>query len=386
MLQGVLFMRCSHDNRSLNMRHWQLAFVLHALSAYFVIGLFRDNVHGDEPNEASVTIPEPELTYSDKTHWAFQPIIHLPAPQVQNLTWARSSLDAWILAKLEQEKLIPYQDADPITWFRRTTFLLTGLPPNKESLERFQSDVRPDAKQRAIDRMLTDPDFGIRVAQHWLDIVRFAETDGFEFDKIRPEAWRYRNWVIHALNDDLPYQSFITAQIAGDEVALSTKDSLLATGYLLCGPDMPDINLQDERRHVFSMAITANFGEVVLGLQFGCAQCHDHKTDPISQHDFYRLRAFFEPLDVLRAAPKSDDETAAKQETPKTLRVVHRLDKAPDSRLWVRGDFRRPGPVVQADFRGLSSKHSRMISNLPSPQKADHVRLWQRGYFTNVIH
>ena len=128
-------------------------------------------------------------------------------------------------------------------------------------------------------------------AQHWLDLARFAETDGFEHDKVRPNAWRYRDWLIDALNTDLPYNQFVLHQLAGDTVS---AEATTATGFLLAGQDMPDINLNAERRHMVLNEMTATVGSVFLGLSIGCAQCHDHKADPISQADFYRMRAFFE--------------------------------------------------------------------------------------------
>jgi hypothetical protein len=199
------------------------------------------------------------------------------------------------------------------------------------------ADPRPDAYERLVDRLLAAPSYGERWAQHWLDIARFAETDGFEHDLVRPNAWRYRDWVIDALNADMPYDEFLRMQLAGDELALvagssgvthgieagerpsrSIASSAVATGFLLCGPDMPDLNLQDERRHNVLNEMTSTVGSVFLGLQFGCAQCHDHKFDPISMADFYRLRAFFEPSEFFDEAPLATPSQLAERERLET--------------------------------------------------------------------
>src|SRR4029079_14577144 len=166
-------------------------------------------------------------------------------------------------------------------------------------LTAFENDRSPDAYDRLVDRVLASPAFGERYAQYWLDLARFAETDGDEHDKVRPNAWRYRDWVIAALNADLPYDQFIRQQLAGDENSNPKSEiinlkSEIATMFCLAGPDMPDINDQLERRHSLMNEMTATVGAAFLGLQLGCAQCHNHKYDPLSQADFYRLRAVFE--------------------------------------------------------------------------------------------
>ena len=187
-----------------------------------------------------------------------------------------------------------------------------------------------------LDSLLASLAYGERWAQHWLDLARFAETDGFEHDKVRPNAWRYRDWLVGALNADLPYDQFVLHQLAGDTVS---AEATPATGFLLAGQDMPDINLNAERRHMVLNEMTATVGSVFLGLSIGCAQCHDHKADPISQADFYRLRAFFE-----------GGLTFSEQDLGKGRgkgRVMAETAKPVSTRFAVRGDFRRAGPVVQ---------------------------------------
>jgi hypothetical protein len=240
---------------------------------------------------------ERQLDDTDREHWAFRPLVRPALPA--DITTA-NPIDAFILAKLRKESLQPLGEVDRHTLLRRVTFDLAGLPPTPSDIAAFLADTSPGAWERVVDRLLASPTYGERWAQHWLDLARFAETDGFEHDLPRPQAWRYRDWVIAALNADLPFDQFVRLQIAGDLLAPDDPAAVIATGFLLCGPDMPDINNQDERRHTVMNEMAATVGEVFLGLQIGCAQCHDHKVDPISQFDFYRLRAFFDAGDIFQ--------------------------------------------------------------------------------------
>src|SRR6185369_16297704 len=245
-----------------------------------------------KPIPALTEIIEPPITEGERGHWAFQPIKRGDLPAVKNSAWVRNDVDQFILAKLEAAGLSPTPAVDRVTLIRRVTFDLTGLPPSPAEVDAFVSDKSANAYEKLIDRLLASSAYGERWAQHWLDLARFAETDGFEHDYERPNAWRYRDWVIDALNRDVPLDEFIRLQLAGDELSPGDPAATIATGFLLCGPDMPDINDQEERRSIFLTDMTGTVGAVFLGLQVGCAQCHDHKYDPISQADFYRLRAF----------------------------------------------------------------------------------------------
>ncbi|MBL8827640.1 MAG: DUF1553 domain-containing protein [Planctomycetaceae bacterium] len=279
--------------------------------------------------------PEPPVTAADREHWAFQPPRMPSLPAVKQPGWCRTPIDYFILAKLEAKGLTPAPPADPATLVRRLTYSLTGLPPTAVQRDTCDRPAFDSQLSALVDDLLASPAYGERWAQHWLDLARFAETDGYEHDKIREGAWRYRDWVIDALNDDLPYDRFVQLQLAGDaaELASSERDAI-ATGFLLAGPDMPDINLVAERRHMALNEITSTVGSVFLGLQVGCAQCHDHKYEPISQHDFYRLRAVFESAALFTKQPMG--------------RVVFESrEKLEPSRLMIRGDFRRPGPRVE---------------------------------------
>ena len=282
------------------------------------------------------TLHEEPLGEFDREHWAFSPLVRPEVPAVRDKAWPTGSVDCFILARLESKGLRPQPPADRRTLLRRVTFDLTGLPPTPDDAAAFLADDSPQAYQRVVDRLLASPAYGERWGQHWLDLARFAETDGFEHDKVRPQAWRYRDWVIEALNRDLPVDEFIRLQIAGDELRPDDPQAAVATGFLLAGPDMPDLNLQEERRHMVLNEITSTVGAVFLGLQLGCAQCHDHKYDPISQADFYRLRAIFETAELFASQSAG--------------RVVRESGLAPVSHLMVRGDFRRMGATVEPAF------------------------------------
>ncbi len=256
---------------------------------------------------------EPQITEKDREHWAFKPL---------QITPGKKSIDDFTK---------PEAKADAATLIRRITFDLTGLPPTPEEVSAFVSN--PSSFESVVDRLLASPRYGEHWAQWWLDLARFAETDGFEYDAERNRAWQYRDWVIDALNNDMPFDVFVQKQIAGDMMGDET-----ATGFLFSCPDMPDLNKQDERRHVLLNDITTTVGSVGLGLTVGCAQCHDHPYDPISQADFYRLRAFF------------DNTVLPKERKPLGPSVRIFTEGVPVSTVFVRGDFKRAGPEIRPAF------------------------------------
>lgn len=320
----------------------------------------------------TAALREDPITDGERDHWAFRPLVRPAPPDVGDSAWPRNPIDQFILAHLEQEQLAPLPPADRATLLRRVSFDLIGLPPMPEEIAGFVGDDSPLAYERLVDRLLASTAYGERWAQHWLDLARFAETDGFEHDKLRPDAWRYRDWVIDALNRDLPLDEFIRLQIAGDELRPGDTQAALATGFLIAGPDMPDLNLQEERRHNVLNEIAATVGSVFLGLQVGCAQCHDHKYDPISQADFYRLRAVFETAELFK--------------TPPGARVVHENGVAPVSHLMVRGDFRRPGPVVEAAFPRIANVWGDEVLTLGASQPTSGRRTALARWLTRPDH
>ena len=264
------------------------------------------------------------IVKEDREHWSFMPIERPQLPELKEDGWSNNPIDVFILAKLRQVGLQPLAGASHATLVRRAYLDLTGLLPDYR-------EVTADKQyEQLVDELLSSPRFGERQAQFWLDLARFAETDGFEHDKVRADAWQYRDWVIDAFNRNLPYDEFIRKQLAADEFEEGER---IATMFCLSGPDMPDINSQNERRHSLLNEMTSTVGAVFMGLQVGCAQCHDHKFDPISQADFYRMRAMFQPA-----------VHVVKNQSVRELREQGEPSK---SFLMVRGDFDKPGPEIE---------------------------------------
>jgi hypothetical protein len=231
----------------------------------------------------------------DPPHWAFQPIRRIEPPMVQNTGWAKTPVDRFILAQLEANGLSPAPRAGKEELIRRTAFDLVGLPPTPAEIDDFVNDPSPDAYAKLIDRLLASPHYGERWGRHWLDVARFAETDGFEHDTVRPHAWRYRDYVIQSFNLDKPYDRFIREQIAGDQLYPEDNQALLATAFNLLGPDMVDSSDQVQRRQITLNDMTDTAAQAFLGITLSCARCHNHKFEPLTQKDYYRFQAFFTP-------------------------------------------------------------------------------------------
>jgi hypothetical protein len=256
---------------------------------------------------------------AEKEHWAFVAPQRPAVPAIRESGPARGAIDAFVLARLEERRLAHAPPADRATLLRRLSFDLTGLPPTLDEQNEFLADRSPAAYLRLVDRLLASPRYGERWGQHWLDLARFAETDGFEFDQARPDAWRYRDWIVGALNRDLPYDEFVRLQLAGDELRPGDPWAFVATGFSRCYPDMVDLNDQGLRRQNALDDITETTGLVFLGLTIGCARCHDHKFDPIRQRDFYSLEAFFTP-----ARFRDDYPLASPRQRLEYERRIHR--------------------------------------------------------------
>ncbi len=239
------------------------------------------------------------ITEADRQYWAFQPIRDhaVPVGQVSKLPgqpkWPRNEIDSFIAARLQAEGMTPALEADRRTLIRRLTFDLTGLPPTPQEIDAFENDERDNAYERLVDRLLDSPAYGERWARHWLDLVRYAESDGYRKDDYRPHAWRYRDYVVRSFQNDKPFDRFTQEQIAGDELDPENPDALAATGYLR--QYLYEYNQRDARNQWNEILndITDVTGDVFLGMGMGCARCHDHKFDPILQKDYFRLRAFF---------------------------------------------------------------------------------------------
>ncbi|MBA3482882.1 MAG: DUF1553 domain-containing protein [Pirellulales bacterium] len=240
-------------------------------------------------------------------HWAFIPPQKQAPPAVEQIEWVSNPIDAFILAKLEAADLTPASKADRRTLARRAYYDLTGLPPTEQLLDRFNNDKSPDAWPQLVDRLLASPQYGEHWARHWLDVVRFAETNSFERDGGKPNAWKYRDYVIRSLNEDKPYDQFVREQLAGDELDEVTDESIIATGYYRLGiwddeAADPVQAIADEQDDLVSTT-----SQTFLALTVGCARCHDHKIDPIPQKDYYGLVAFM--ADVTSYGARDDEES-----------------------------------------------------------------------------
>ena len=235
------------------------------------------------------------VTDKDKHYWAYRPLQKVEPPTVTAGDWVRNPIDKFNLAKLEAAKIAPAADADKRTLIRRVTFDLTGLPPSAEDVEKYVADSSPNAFEKVVDRLLASPAYGERWGRHWLDPARYAESHGFEHDYFRPNAYHYRDFVIKALNADMPYDQFAKWQIAGDELAPNDPLALAATGFLGAGVFPTQItNREAERVRYDAMDdMLATTGHAMLALTVGCARCHDHKFDPIPTKDYYRLLSAF---------------------------------------------------------------------------------------------
>ncbi|HEV8605108.1 MAG TPA: PSD1 and planctomycete cytochrome C domain-containing protein [Tepidisphaeraceae bacterium] len=239
------------------------------------------------PDEASAADAKIEK------HWALIPPKRPQVPAVARTDWPRNDIDRFILARLEKEHIGPSPEATKIQLLRRLSLDLIGLPPTIEELEKFLADESPDSYEKQVDRLLASPQYGERWARHWLDLARYAESEGFKADETRPNAWRYRDYVINAFNTDKPYDRFIKEQIAGDELWPDDPEARVATGFNRHYPDESNARNLLQRRQEILNDITDTTGAVFLGMTFACARCHNHKYDDISQADYYRLQAFF---------------------------------------------------------------------------------------------
>ncbi len=230
-------------------------------------------------------------------HWSFQPVNRPEPPEVERAEWVRNPIDRFVLARLEAQGIRPSDEADKRTLLRRLSLDLTGLPPTPAEIRDFLEDESEESYQRVVDRLLASPHYGERWGRHWLDIAHYADSHGYSIDGERP-IWKYRDWVIAALNKDLPFDRFVIEQVAGDLLPERSDDSLTATGFYRNTMINQEGGVDFEQYRVEAVVDRVNTtGEAFLGLTIGCARCHDHKFDPISQKDFFQLYAFFNSID-----------------------------------------------------------------------------------------
>ncbi len=257
-------------------------------------------------------------------HWAFRPLVRPKPPRSAENNSPRNPIDEFIVAKLQAAGLKPSPEADRVALIRRLKFDLLGLPPTPEEIDAFVKDARPDAYERLVERYLASPHYGERWARHWLDVVHFAESHGFETNLARPSAWPYRDYVIQAFNEDKPYDRFVAEQLAGDALGAD-----VATGFLVAGPadqvKSPDIVLTRMQRADELNDILNTTGTTFLGLTVGCARCHHHKFDPISQTDYYAMKAIFSGVQHGERPVNSAEAAKRKQEAQELRRQIETL-------------------------------------------------------------
>jgi hypothetical protein len=321
--------------------------------------------------------------------WSLQPVRRPAIPPVKDSVWLANPLDAFVLARLEATGLSPSPRADRRILIRRLTLDLLGLPPTPEEVDAFQKDTAPDAWPRLVDRLLASPHAGERQARRWLDVVRFGESDGFERDLPRFNAWPYRDWVIRAFNADLPYDRFVRLQLAGDVLEPGDPSALAATGFLVAGPHdvvvpvskaMRDTMRQDELEDLIGTV-----GQTFLGLTVHCARCHDHKFDPVSQKDYYRLvsalagaghgeRGLVDPADQRRLAHLQQQSESL------TRRITDLENPVRAAILAGRPSGKGPRPLAEWDFRqGLEDRLGKLHGTLHGSARRDDEGLHLDG-------
>ena len=342
----------------------------------------------------------------DATWWAFKPIANpdLPAPDRLPERWGHSPIDRLVHARMAEEGLHPSPPADRRTLLRRTTFDLIGLPPTPAQIEAFLADPGPDAYERLVDRLLASPRYGERWGRHWLDVARFAESEGFERDWLRENAWPYRDYVIRSFNDDKPYARFAQEQIAGDVLEPVTHDGIAATGFLVAGPtDVVGLTsaVASQRETVRQdqlEEIVGTVSQTFLGLTVNCARCHDHKFDPISQREYYRMKAAFEGVWQGERELLTPAEQQARQDLlqPLQQRIAELEDRLAALEISARRraidrpdspkPLAAPAPFVQWTF-DLNSRDLAGSLHVPLSKKAELAdgRLRPAGDETSVM-
>jgi len=332
---------------------------------------------------------------AERRHWSFRPRSNAIPPTFTNPTerqWTVNPIDAFILQKLKEKGLNHAPEANRATLIRRVYFDLTGLPPTPTAVRRFVSDASPKAYERLVDRLLASPEYAERQAQHWLDVVRFAESDGFEYDTHRSEAWQYRDYVIRSFAEDKPYDRFIQEQLAGDEIDPDNREMLVAASFNRLGPFRKNAGNQDTAyiRNEVLMEMTNVVGAAFLGVTLGCARCHDHKFDPIRQADYYRIQAFFAttrhkdiPLatEAEQAAWKQRSDAVSKELTAlrEKLKAATGAEKARIERLAGEKEKTVPEPLpalytVETDPKQYTPVHILARGSSEAPQEKVGMR------------
>ena len=369
--------------------------------------------------------PDDEAGTERPKHWAFQPIVRPIVPMEAGET-TRNPIDAFVRLRLEAAGLTSSEEANRTTLLRRISFDLHGLPPSANDVNAFLNDEKPLAYERLINRLLASPHYGERWAKHWLDLARYADTDGYSGEQFRPWAWRWRHWVIEALNDDLPFDQFTIEQLAGDLIANATVEQRVATGFHRNYLHTREMDADKEEFRVRKIVDCTNVtGSTWMGLTFGCAECHSHKFDPIAQREYYGMYAFFnstEEIDLpapLSAGPFSSSlqltpitsadavtttnaaaSTNSRAESPETkAQTLAELAIPRPTHVHLRGNFLAKGPTVKphtaAVFPPLRAARTRptrldlahwlVSSEHPLTSRVAVNRIWQHLFGRGLV-
>ena len=322
-------------------------------------------------------------------HWAYVKPVRKPFPEVKNKAWPRNGIDQWVLARLEQEGLTPSPEADKPTLLRRVSLDLTGLPPTLQELDAFLADESPDAYEKAVDRLLASPAYGEHQARYWLDLARYADTNGYEKDD-RRSAWPYRDWVINAFNKNMPFDEFTIEQIAGDLLPNATLDQKIATGFHRNTMVNTEGGTDDEEFRVAAIVDRVNTTMTVwMGTTSACTQCHNHKFDPFKQKEFYQLFAFFNGTEDHGRGNEPELPLPTPEQTAriKTLQDgAAALKKAADGAALLLGGAGAQAVRLRAAALGKEAAEVKpatalVMKELPQPRPT-HVML--RGNFKNL--
>ena len=318
-------------------------------------------------------------------HWALIPPEALPLPKVRDAAWPRDGLDFWILDRLEREGLSPSPEADPFTLLRRASLDLRGLPPTPQEVDRFARDKAPGAYERAVDRFLDDPAFGERWARVWLDLARYADSAGYGSDPLRLGIWPYRDWVIAAFNRNLPYDRFTLLQIAGDLIPNPGLDDRIATAFHRNTMTNTEGGTDDEEYRVAAIKDRVDTtAQVWMGLTIGCAKCHSHKYDPITQEEYYRFYAIF---DQTADADRGDESPTADVTTAEVAAQLREID-AKIAALQAKQDKNTPAAEaakIKAEIAALKKSRPKstevpVMVELPAGKRRT-TRLLRKGNF-----
>ncbi|MBX9677571.1 MAG: DUF1553 domain-containing protein [Gemmataceae bacterium] len=304
---------------------------------------------------------EKEITPKDREFWSFVPVKRPAVPQVRQSEWAKNPIDAFVLSKLEAKGLKPNPPASKQELVRRAYYNVTGLPPTPAEAEAFVKDNAPDAYAKLIDKLLDSPRFGEKWARHWLDQVRYAETNSYERDNPKPHVWRYRDYVVRSFNEDKPYDVFLKEQLAGDEMANAGPDQLIATGFYRLGiwDDEPSDPLQSRYDGLDDILTTVS--QTMLGLTLDCARCHDHKIDPIQHKDYYRFLAFFQNINHYRNGGPTDEAAIFANENAKAelARKIAQMEKR-------RDEVQRQILLIEKEFESAKGNKGTPVSSKAS--------------------